>query len=253
VVGVYKAASFFVSTFGGSPDQSFSTAASKLAIQTVQNLTQQQHEIQIRWRNVLVADYGKLTATAACVAGQPQCPEDSAAWHIGNVDQIQQLSGVLRAGLERNMYETLFPNKYPWLVNIYDPGGVKLAPPMPWGTPQEEADHPKSFCNFTQAFPDGTGTYLILKGDRNHQWSGSAVYVATNDPPGLDKFTSASTGTFSRMFGPVTGANGWTEGGLGIDKAAFFKKAYFDTGHEVSSFQSKWGGHAFIWGCYSHT
>jgi hypothetical protein len=246
VVGVYKAASFFVSTFGGSPDQSFSSAASRLAVQTVQNLTQQQNEIQIRWRNILVADYGKLTTTAACVAGQTQCPEDTPSWHIGNVDQIQQLSGVLRAGLERNMYETLFPKKYPWLVNIYHLSYGHEN----WGTPQELADHPGKFCGFTTAFPDGTGTYLMLKGDDNDPWGNSRVYVATNDPPGLDHFTSASTGTFSRMFGPVTGANGWTQGGLGINEVAFFK-TYFDTGHEVSRFQSKWPGRSLAWDCDS--
>jgi hypothetical protein len=191
-----------------------------------------------------------MSMVSDCVAGRSSCSDDSDAWHIGNVDQIEKLADVLRAGIERNMYQVLFPKKYPWFVNIYEPGGKKI--PMPWGTPQELADHPKAFCNFAQAFPDGTGTYLALKGDKNNHYAGSAVYVATNDPPGLDKYTSASGATFSRMFGKVTGANSWTEGGLGIDESAFFKTAYFDTHQDISSFQAKWPGHAFVWGCFSH-
>jgi len=251
LVGVYKAAGFFVSAFGGSPDQSFSTAASRLAVQTVAALNQQQNEVQVRWRDVLVADYGKLTTTAACIAGQPQCPEDSPAWHVGNVDDLQAMSGALRAGIERNMYETLFPDKYPWLVNIYLDGGPPRWAWEPWGSPQEEASHTNNFCSFVKAFPAGTGTYAVLKGSEYDHWNSSNVYVATNDPPGMDAFTSASSVTFSRMFGPVTGAEKWIGGGLGIDEAAFFKAAYSKTDHIVSSFQDKWPVHAVVWQCFS--
>jgi hypothetical protein len=248
----YSLASKVSTYFGNQASQSFGTTASGLAVQLVKRLDGIQEEIEVRWRNILVADYGKLRVTALCSTSKPQCHDDAKGWSFGTVDDVTNFTGVLEAGLEREMYEKLVPDKYPLLIDIYQ--WEHLAKRI--DPPHTLAEHPGKFCGYATPFPDGTATFLRgYAGDDEKEWDHSKVYVLTDDPdvtPGSNgKFASMSKDTADRMFGAVTGADGLAKGGLGISWTDFTQAAYFTKGR-VSTFADKFPVRNFAWLCYEY-
>ena len=70
---VYDAASGFASFGAGSSQASFNTDAASYGQQLAARLDATETEILFRWRNIIVADYGKLKTVSDCASGRPAC------------------------------------------------------------------------------------------------------------------------------------------------------------------------------------
>ena len=242
VSAAYTVAVYFATHGTQSTAQPFDVTAAHLGAQLTSRLDAAETEIELSWRDILVADYQKMRTVALCspLAPTRACPDPAQGWHLSSFD-VQKVKKTLELALERTLYLSLVPAKYHILVDIYNGTPHPNDPfnPKEKVTATMVRGDPSLFrcVGFGTPFPKGTGTYQRSNSDE--------VYVLTNDPPGFDAFKSASAVLFARMFSPPNGNGKWSDtvnnGGLGINEADFFNSNYISKEKSVT-FAAKFGG-----------
>jgi hypothetical protein len=214
VVGAYHLILAF-SNVGRAEAEPFSTEAANLATELVKRLNGVANEIQIRWRNIIVADYGKLQTVGTCTRVKGKCPnpkDNSEAWNI-NSDDEDDMGAVIRTGLLREIYEKLVPAKYPEAMEL----NITTA-----------ANYNKNggaggWCPPATPFSPGTGGYLY---DKDVQSGFVRPIVLVNN----DGDHPVSQKVFDSMFTPIdksdTKGDKNDKGGLGMNEQAFFEETY---------------------------
>lgn len=204
VVGAYHMVLAF-SNVGRVEDEPFSTQAADLAREVTKRLNVTYETIKNQWRDIIVADYGKLHAVGTCTAREGKCanPRDnSEAWQIDSNDE-KAMKSVIETGLQREIYEKLVPAKYPEAMQL----NITTA------TNYDKNGGAGGWCPPLKPFGAGTGGYLY---DQNVQ-SGFVrpiVLVSNNgDHPVSQK-------VLDDMFKPVG------KGGVGMDERSFFERTY---------------------------
>jgi hypothetical protein len=235
VSAAYTVAVYFATHGEQSTAQPFDVTAAHLGVQLTSRLDAAETEMELSWRDILVADYQKMRTVALCspLAPTRACPDPAQGWHLTSFD-VQKVKKTLELALERTLYLSLVPAKYHILVNIYNDTAHDSYPfhPEYKVTAAMVRGDPSLFrcVGFGTPFPKGTGTYQRSDSDE--------VYVLTNDPPGLDAFKSASAVLFARMFSPPNGNGDWSKtvntGGVGINEADFFNSNYISTKKSVT-------------------
>jgi hypothetical protein len=209
VIGAYHLILAF-SNVGRAEDEPFSTEAANLAVELTTRLDSVGQEIQNQWRNIVVADYGKLQTVGVCTQRDTKCPnakDNNEAWQIDSDDEAD-MGQVIPIGLQRDLYEKLVPVKYPEAMqlnvttaNNYDKNGGA-----------------GGWCQPVRPFADGTGGYLYDK-DVQSGFIRPIVLVNNNgDHP-------ASQKVFDSMFKPINKDDS-SKGGLGMNEQAFFEHEY---------------------------
>jgi hypothetical protein len=204
VVGAYHLILAF-SDVGRAEDEPFSTEAANLAVELTTRLDSVGQEIQNQWRNIIVADYGKLHTVGVCTQRDTKCPnarDNSEAWQIDSDDEAI-MGEVIKMGLQRDLYEQLVPAKYPEAMELnittasnYDKNGGA-----------------GGWCQPVRPFSYGTGGYLYAK-DVQQGFVRPIVLVNNNgDHP-------ASQVVMNAMFDPVS------KGGLAMNEQSFFEHNY---------------------------
>lgn len=195
-------------------DAPFSTQAAQLGSVLQDRLDTAQQEIQVRWRNVVVADYGKLKTVALCSTSARACPDDSPGWSI-SINDNTHMETALKLGLQREMYSTLVPAKYTVALHLGGGKGHENPPP----------DQAKDLTNWCQPIPPfDNSTGAVLLGSSSDPRS---VFVLTNIEPDVTKpWRALSRTVMDRMFDPVDPGGNYDRGGLGLSEGAWFYAAY---------------------------
>ena len=211
VVGAYHLILAFSNT-GRAEGEPFSTEAANLAVELTKRLDTTAAEIQDRWRNIIVADYGKLQTVAQCTRSMenscPNASDDNEAWHISNEDE-NTMGQVIKLGLQRELYAKLVPVKYPeaMALNVTTPENY------------DKNGGAGGWCEPAPPFAKGTGAYL-------YDYGGQAGFILPIVLVNNNGDSPASQAVFDRMFQPLDKGNDYTKGGLGMDELAFLKAAY---------------------------
>jgi hypothetical protein len=210
IVGAYHLA-LALSNVGKAEDAPFSTQAANLANEITSRLDITSTEIEDRWRNIIVADYEKLRAVALCTRAMehscPQSADDNAGWHISANDS-DTMGQIIKLGLQRELYATLVPVKYPTAMTLNQVGNTKFVQDGGAG----------GWCKPFTPFGKETGAYLLPSGQAGF----SLPVVLVNN----DGVKPVSQAVFDRMFTPVDKGRNYEKGGLGMDEAAFLDANY---------------------------
>ena len=204
VVGAYHMVLAF-SNVGRVEDEPFSTEAANLASELTTRLNTTYKVIRNQWRDMIVADYGKLETVGTCTAREGKCPnarDDNEGWQINSNDE-NAIADVIQTGIQREVYEKLVPAKYPEAMELNTT------------TESGYANHGGAggWCGFIYPFEKGTGAYLYDK-DVQSGFVRPVVLVNNNgDHPVSQK-------VLDHMFKPVG------KGGVGIDEQSFFEQTY---------------------------
>jgi hypothetical protein len=241
VAGAYHLALEIANTLSQPSDEPFSTQAADLGRELQNRLDDAQTELGIRFRNIIVADYGKLKTVADCSASLPACTGKSDDWSI-SVNDNTHMQTVLKLGLERTLYETLVPAKYTLLMQLgkdttFDSGKNVIVLPT-----AEQAKDLKHWCRPFPPFDNGTGDYVDPSGDKTQSGAPFVrVYVLTNEAGTFTTWEAASKTVFDRMFSPINDQGDYGKGGLGINEDSFMKNNYFNAGKfQYSNKYAKW-------------
>ena len=209
VVGAYHLILAF-SNVGRAEAEPFSTEAANLATELVKRLDSVASEIQIRWRNIVVADYGKLETVGTCTQVNGKCPnpkDNSEAWNISSDDE-DAMGTVIKTGLLREIYEKLVPAKYPEAMQLNTTTAANY----------NKNGGAGGWCQPFTPFSAGTGGYLYDK-DVQSGFVRPIVLVSNNgDRPVSQK-------VFDSMFAPINKSDS-SKGGLGMNEQAFFEGTY---------------------------
>jgi hypothetical protein len=209
VVGAYHLILAF-SNVGRAEDEPFSTEAANLAVELTTRLDIVAKEIQIQWRNIIVADYGKLKTVGMCTQVKGKCPDakdNSDAWQINSDDELA-MGDVIKVGLQREVYEKLVPAKYPEAMELNITTAVNY----------DKNGGAGGWCQPFTPFAGGTGGYLYDQ-DVQNGFVRPIVLVNNNgDHP-------ASQKVFDSMFAPLNKGEP-SKGGLGMNERVFFEHNY---------------------------
>ena len=204
VVGAYHLILAF-SDVGRAEDEPFSTEAANLAVELTTRLDNVGKEIQNQWRNIIVADYGKLRTVGTCSQRDTKCPnpaDDNEAWQIDSDDEAT-MGEVIKMGLRRELYEKLVPAKYPEAMELNETTASNY----------DKNGGAGGWCPPARPFDYGTGGYLYAK-DVQNGFVRPIVLVNNNgDHP-------VSQTVFNSMFNPVS------KGGLAMNEQSFFEDNY---------------------------
>lgn len=205
VVGAYHLI-LALSNVGREAGAPFSTQAANLADQLTTRLDTVGKEIQEYWRDIIVADYGKLRTVGVCSERNTKCPNpanDSEAWQIDS-DDVRDMGQVITMGLKREIYEKLVPAKYPEAMELNQTSASNYRANM----------NAAGWCPPFPPFTKEMGGYLYVPPHAQPGFVNPIVLVSNNgDHP-------ASQAVFDAMFDPVS------EGGLGMDELSFFETNY---------------------------
>jgi hypothetical protein len=211
IVGAYHLA-VSLSSVGKAEDEPFSTQAADLASALTSRLNTTSAEIEDRWRNIIVADYGKLRTVALCTRdSEDSCPngnDDNEAWHISAEDQ-NTMTQIIELGLQRDLYTTLVPAKYPQAM------ALNLVAPDRY----DRNGGAGGWCEPAPPFASGTGAYLQPLSDKSGYVVPIVLVNSNGDNP-------VSQSVMNRMFKPVDKGKSYEKGGLGIDENDFFNSTY---------------------------
>ncbi|MGH8994990.1 MAG: hypothetical protein ACRDYB_02975 [Acidimicrobiales bacterium] len=223
VAAAYSLALAMAKSGSESSDKPFVSQAADLGRQLQTRLDDAETMMLTRWRNVLVADYGKMKRVALCSTSAKACDDDNDGWNI-SVDDEAHMETVLKLGLESELYSTLVPVKYPQAMTVQ-----QITPKSYKGMGE--------WCTPGAPFTDNTGAYL----SSFYTQEGFIQPILLLNPiPGLGKWAAASTAVFARMFNPVDKGGDYDHGGLGIDESAFFDSNYHvKQGYHGDQFISK--------------
>jgi hypothetical protein len=229
IVGLYLAGAE-AAEIGLEPAESdFSVEAGELGTELTNRLSAAETEIRLRFRNIILADYGKLETVDVCrnPHSHPKqtCPYPSEAWDP-NVDALEGLKKAMQLALQKEMYETLVPKKYPLALAL---GAVAPAE-------RQHASNAYNWCAPLRPFVGTTGVYLA-KPDLGFWISARADWLTptvltTGDQSG-GAWKAASWTVFGRMFNKVDPGGELTAGGLGIDETKFMHEAYGVSDHAL--------------------
>lgn len=201
-----------LSTVGKAEDEPFSTEAANLALELTNRLDSTSKEIQDRWRNIIVADYGKLQTVGLCTRDmEKSCPnpkDDNEAWHISDEDE-NTMGQVIKLGLQRELYAKLVPVKYPEAM------ALNVTTPQQY----DRNGGAGGWCQPLPPFAAGTGAFLNTIG-------GQTGYVKPIVLVNNNGENPVSQKVLDRMFSPLDKGNDYTKGGLGINEADFFNSNY---------------------------
>lgn len=245
VAGAYHLALEISNTLSEPSDEPFSTQAADLGKELQTRLDDAQAELGIRFRNIIVADYGKLKTVADCSASLPSCTDNSDGWSI-SVNDNTHMETVLKLGLERELYETLVPAKYTLLMQLgrdkeRDNNKGKDVIVLPTAEQAKDLNH---WCRPIPPFDNSTGDWVVPSGyttSSNEEFV--RVYVLTNDAGPFSKWEAASKTVFDRMFSPINDQGDFGKGGLGINEDSFMRNNYFNIGKFAYSTKFlKWYG-----------
>jgi hypothetical protein len=210
VVGAYHIVLAY-SDIGRAENEPFSTEAAKLAVAITDRLDVGARQIQDQWRNIIVADYGKLSTVGSCTRPQTNScenpDENNDGWHITNADQ-RDLGNVMKLGVEKELYQTLVPVKYP------------QAMALGYTTEQDFRDRggASGWCPPIRPFSSGTGAYIQSSS------AGRVLPIVLADNNGDNPMSQA---VFDRMFNPVNTVNPYAaNAGLGINERDYLSRTY---------------------------
>jgi hypothetical protein len=233
VASVYGAAMTMASNGGKKSDAAFAVQAGDLGREYQTRLNQTETMVMTRWRNAIVADYGKLQTVALCSTSAKGCADDNPGWDI-SVNDETHMESALKLGLERGLYSELVPDKYNVLMQL----GNDDDNPSP-----ERAKNLDNWCYGIPPFDNSTGAWVVRAYDKEAPDAPRVrVYILTNES-GIGKWEALSRSSFDRMFGPVDPGGDYNKGGLGIDEASFFRDNYLTKGKFfLASHYLKWFG-----------
>jgi hypothetical protein len=222
VLAAYKLGLAATEYAGRPADSEFSTEAAQLGSELAHRLDGTETEISQRWSDIIVADWGKLNAVAQCVTpdNEKNCPDPSDGWQITK-NSTTHTQTLLQLSLQRELYSTLVPAKYPYAMAL---GLVGL----------DSHKNAGDWCKSGPPFTKDTGLYA-WPGDFQKGY-GEAIVLQTNNASFATKWPAASMVVFNRMFGKVIDSGNYLDGGLGINEEAFFKQNYgIDKGISVKT------------------
>jgi hypothetical protein len=213
---------------GGEPaDTEFSVESANLGKELSDRLDQTEKEISTRWRNIVVADYGKLRTVALCSQSLPACDDPDKAWaSSSDINEQTNMETLLKLGLQREIFTKLVPAKYPLALAL---------------TPVSQADRDITstaahWCPPVPPFENTTGLYLLphvdseywrVKQSINVPGNGLTPLVLTTGDPGFGgTWKAASWTVVGRMFDGLDPGGDFGKGGLAIDENKFMQDAY---------------------------
>ena len=166
VSAAYTVAVYFATHGTQSTAQPFDVTAAHLGAQLTSRLDAAETEIELSWRDILVADYQKMRTVALCspLAPTRACPDPAQGWHLSSFDVQKKVKKTLELALERALYLSLVPAGR---VSHSRRHLQRHPPPQHPFNPKEKVTatmvrgDPSLFrcVGFGTPFPKGTGTY----------------------------------------------------------------------------------------------
>lgn len=238
VLSAYQA-SLEVAETGSQPaDGDFPVQAAQLGAQLTTRLNAAEEEIRTRFRNIIVADYGKLQTVDDCIHLRNACPYPGSAWST-SFDDLTHIKTALQLGLQSELYQKLVPAKYPTglILSALDPAHPDLA------------NNAANWCRPFSPFGDQTYVYL---GDVTNQIDGGVsvagydptLYI-TGDQGVAGPWEAMGMGASARMFTAVDPGGEFDKGGLGLDQKSFYQNVYLQSGALLRT----WSVYARLTGC----
>jgi hypothetical protein len=226
VAGVYGTAVSLTES-GESADGGFSAEAANLGKELSDRLDAAETEIAVRFRNIIVADYGKLQQVQLCVnSTSPTCGDHPAAWSVTN-NSVANMETVVKMGLQRELFTKLVPAKYPLALGL---------DPVSQSNASKASSDAAKWCVGVPPFEPTTGVYLWPKvdfdywrskrGSVNPDWAFTPIVLTSGDPGGFRTWHAASWTVFGRMFDGVDPGGDFNKGGLGINEGEFMADHY---------------------------
>jgi hypothetical protein len=254
VAGAYHLALEIATTATEPSDEPFSTEAANLGRELQTRLDDAQAELGIRFRNIIVADYGKLKTVADCSASLPSCTDTSDGWSI-SVNDNTHMQTALKLGLERELYTTLVPAKYTMLMQlgddkIWDPTHDRYIVALP---SVDLAKDLKNWCGPIPPYDNSTGAWVVPSGMSTTGGNPAVrVYILTNEgsaSPFSPAWPAASKTVFDRMFSPINGEGAYDKGGLGLNEDDFLRANYLNKQGRLqyASKYVRWAGCGKSW------
>jgi hypothetical protein len=227
IVAVYHTGVDFAELGGEPADSGFQTEAAELGKKLGDRLDEAETEIRVRFRNIIVADYGKLKTVALCSTSSSGCDDTQPGWSLTN-NGVANMQTVLKMGLQREIFTELVPAKFPLALGLtpvtqsYVGSGLDAS----------------NWCQPVPPFEQTTATYLWPSVDWSY-WrnvdpserpSGNTtitpIVLTAGDPGLFATWKAASWTVFGRMFDPIDPSGNFDKGGLAINEAQFMTSKY---------------------------
>jgi hypothetical protein len=226
IISAYHTGTDLAELAGEPTDSGFEADAADLGKKLGDRLNEAETMIRVRFRNIVVADYGKLRTVALCSTSSSGCDNSQPGWNLTN-NGVTNMETVLKMGLQREIFKELVPARYPLALGL---------------TPVSEANSAKAmndaakWCQPVPPFEHTTGVYLWPHVDRDYwsrvydhppsDWAYVPVVLTAGDPGELNTWKAASWTVFGRMFDPIDPSGDFNKGGLAIDETKFIADAY---------------------------
>ena len=173
-----------------------------------------------------MSDYGKLRTVALCSGASSECDDPQNGWNVTK-NGVTKLEQVLELGLERELFTTLVPVKYPLALGLE---------PVSKGHSSTALNDAAEWCKPSPPFEHTTGVYLWTTVDRDYwlkdsgfapnDWAFTPVVLTSGDPGFAKTWHAASWTVFGRMFDALDPGGDLSKGGLGINEQEFMAASY---------------------------
>jgi len=227
IVATYHAGVDIAEVAGEPADGGFESDAADLGKKLADRLDAAETEIRVRFRNVIVADYGKLRTVALCSTSSAACDDPQHGWNLTN-NNVTNMETVLKMGLQREIYTELVPAKFPLALGLtpvtqsYVEGGLDA---YKWCKPIPPFEHTTGLYQWPSV--DWDYWKDIDYTERPTRAATITPIVLTAGDPGLfGTWKAASWTVFGRMFDSIDPSGDFNKGGLAIPETEFMADSY---------------------------